>query len=347
MSWLGIDVGGANLKISNSNDIAISKPFPMWSDCQRFEKELVGLLGQAISNTPNAPHSLAATMTGELADCFESKQAGVTYIVDAIQQASTSLRLVSTKYYTVSGHWLDSESAKDNWLDVAAANWAALANFAGSRIQPKLEKACLIDIGSTTTDIVPIVDGKQSATGRTDTTRLANDELVYVGVGRTPISMLVSEFEFQNRNVNVAREAFATIKDALVVLGRVEESPQITNTPDGRPLSLNRCRHRLARTVCADIAELEEHEIHAIATQTLKMAKRLIGQSLDALMDHKQLTGHFVVSGEGDWLAVEIVNDHFPDSKVDQLSKFFSVPEQNCCAPAAAVAWLAELEFGN
>ena len=56
--------------------------------------------------------------------------------------------------------------ARDIPLLVAAANWHGLATWLG-RLAPK-GNALLIDIGSTTTDIIPLLDGVPVPAGLTD-----------------------------------------------------------------------------------------------------------------------------------------------------------------------------------
>ena len=51
-------------------------------------------------------------------------------------------------------------------LLAAASNWHALARFAG-RYVPR-GTGLLVDIGSTTCDIIPLVDGEPASGGRTD-----------------------------------------------------------------------------------------------------------------------------------------------------------------------------------
>ena len=64
--------------------------------------------------------------------------------------------------------------AKENYLEVAGVNWVATAWLVS-----KFIKNCIVvDIGSTTTDIIPIVDGKMVVKGKTDLERLSNGELV-------------------------------------------------------------------------------------------------------------------------------------------------------------------------
>ncbi len=67
-------------------------------------------------------------------------------------------------------------------LTVAASNWVATALV----VADEVPDAILIDMGSTTTDIIPIVGGVVRAIGLTDPDRLASGELVYTGALRTP-----------------------------------------------------------------------------------------------------------------------------------------------------------------
>ncbi len=64
--------------------------------------------------------------------------------------------------------------------DIASANWRASATVVASL----RGDALFIDLGSPTTDIVPIVAGAVAARGYTDAERLASGELVYAGLVR-------------------------------------------------------------------------------------------------------------------------------------------------------------------
>ena len=68
---IGIDVGGANLKIVDGDDVIIHY-CPLWQ-----ESPITKLL------EPYAGRQAAVVMSGELADGFPSKEAGIAFIVDA------------------------------------------------------------------------------------------------------------------------------------------------------------------------------------------------------------------------------------------------------------------------
>src|SRR5439155_1586656 len=148
---------------------------------------------------------MAVTMTGELCDCFATRREGVRHILDAVA-AVIPRDIVSV--YRNDGLFADWEDAYAEPLSAAASNWLALAAFAG-RYAPT-GSALLVDIGSTTSDLIPLRDGVPVPTGRTDTDRLASGELVYTGVRRTPACALLGG--------GGAAEFFATTLDVYLLL---------------------------------------------------------------------------------------------------------------------------------
>ena len=163
---LGLDIGGANLKAATCDGRALSVPFALW----REPRALPGQVRALVRRFPC--RRLAMTMTGELCDCFVSKRAGVHAILDSVVQAApkTPIQVWSTRGQFVAVR----EARADPWR-VAAANWHALATFAG-RFVPD-GAALLIDIGSTTTDIIPLWQGRPMPRGWTDAERLASGAL--------------------------------------------------------------------------------------------------------------------------------------------------------------------------
>src|SRR5438445_198069 len=79
--------------------------------------------------------------------------------------------------------------------------------------------ALLIDIGSTTTDLIPMDRGTVAARGRSDTERLQAGELVYAGIRRTPLCALATELPFRGIPTGLAAELFASTLDVYLTLG--------------------------------------------------------------------------------------------------------------------------------
>ncbi len=154
---LGLDIGGANLKAATSDGRAVSLPFALWREPRALPERLRSLLRQA-------PHErLAVTMTGELCDCFATQREGVGAILDAVVKAAPR---TPTLVWSTTGRFVAIDEARANPERVAAANWHALATFAGRFAAAGA--ALLIDIGSTTTDIIPLWNGEPRPQGWTD-----------------------------------------------------------------------------------------------------------------------------------------------------------------------------------
>jgi probable H4MPT-linked C1 transfer pathway protein len=230
-----LDVGGANLKVAHSSGRACTQPFELWKNPGGLAEALTGLL----ERMPSAD-ALAVTMTGELCDCYATKRQGVRAILDAVQLAAGS---TPVHVWTTDGTFVNPVRARQEPLAAAAANWLALATFAGR--YAARGSALLVDVGSTTTDIVPLRDGRPMPRGRTDPDRLRHRELLYTGVRRTPVAALLG--------ASVAAELFATTLDVYLVLGEVPEDAADRGTADGRAATRRAARARLARMLCADV----------------------------------------------------------------------------------------------
>src|SRR5579871_3260794 len=166
---IGIDIGGANLKLATASGRSVTQVFEIWRTPERLEEVLRSMLVDFLP-----ADALAVTLTAELADCFATKGEGVARILDAVERVAG---LMPVRVWSTQGAFLDPAAARSRPLDVAAANWHALATWAGRWLPGP--GAVLIDIGSTTTDLIPLQNGVPAARGNTDATRLMAGELVY------------------------------------------------------------------------------------------------------------------------------------------------------------------------
>ena len=262
---LGWDVGGANIKAAlvgedrrtpNTGPTVIERPFPLW----REPDGLAAVLAETAERLGNARdvRTMAVTMTAELADCFATKRDGVAFVLDAFRTAFPG---VEPWVYGVDGRFRLAEEARQRPIEVAAANWRASATL----VARTFPDALFLDVGSTTTDIIPIVAGGVAVRGRTDPARLQSGELVYTGALRTPICAIVRSIPLGGRRCRVAAEHFAVAADVYVWLGRIEERDYTCETPDGRGHSRSEAGARLARMICADLEMLGPADITAIA----------------------------------------------------------------------------------
>jgi hypothetical protein len=336
MSWLAFDVGGANLKAADGLGWAHVEPFALW----RAPHELVAALARLMRLAPHAER-IALTMTGELCDCFPTKADGVRHIVAAVQEAAQGLGVF---VYLVGGRFVTVEEACERPLLAAASNWHALARFACKYVDGSA--GLLIDIGSTTTDIIPLVHGHPQPTGFNDTERLLAGELVYTGVGRTPICAVTERLMWRGRQCPVAAELFATTSDAYVLLDCIGEQPGANWTADGRPLTWAFARSRLARMICTDATEFSDDDAIQAAVCIRDAQLAHVRQAmLQVVSQMPQRPETVVASGAGDFLVADLVCDGLGGVRTVSLTSHLSRAAA-IAATAHAVAELARDSSG-
>ncbi len=230
----GYDVGGAHLKVALVEDgraVAVRQiACPLWQGLD----VLGAALDEAKAITAGAAQH-AVTMTGELTEIFPSRATGVVSLV-----AFLSERLgPSARIFMGLKGFGDAAQATSNPDLVASANFLGTAQL----IAAKHKGALLIDMGSTTTDIIAC-DRPQ---GLTDAERLQTGELVYTGLTRTPVPSVTTRGVLAGQWQGLASDCFATMADVRRVLGELPDDVDLHDTADGRGKSVAESLRRLAR----------------------------------------------------------------------------------------------------
>jgi probable H4MPT-linked C1 transfer pathway protein len=327
---LALDIGGANIKVADGQSYARSWPFELWKSPDKLADKLRGCLIESPSHD-----RLVVTMTGELCDCFETKREGVRHIVDATVEAAGDTPVL---FYQTTGEFVSADEACEKYLLTAASNWRALATFAARYCDGK--PGMLIDIGSTTTDIIPIVNGKEAARGRTDSERLGKGELVYMGVERTPICSIIPSLQWRDVSCRVAQEWFATAGDVYLLLGDLREDLSNTNTADGKPFTCDAAHARMARMICGDRELVTRDEVISFATQVREnQIKFLLGNFFVAVGGMRGVPRSIIVSGQGEFLVYSKDGSIFERPTIS-LNELLG-PEISRCATAHALAVIA------
>ena len=330
-SVLGIDVGGANLKAATADGRALSVPFALWREPKNLAKRLREIVRQLQFDR------LAITMTGELCDCFATKREGVHAILDSVVRAAPKR---SVQVWSTCGRFVTLEEARAEPLRVAAANWHALATFAGRFVAQGA--GLLVDIGSTTTDVIPLWEGRPVSKGLTDSGRLAAGELLYTGVRRTPVSALLGQMTVAELGHAVAAELFATMHDVYLVLGLARGEPLNCDTADGRPATRAAAHARLARMSCHDVARFSWGRARRFAREILRYQRSIVEAAINKVAARlPQSPGTIVLSGIGDSLAGAALRCLPRGFRVIALRKKLS-PAVSAAACAYALAVLGE-----
>ncbi len=178
--------------------------------------------------------------------------------IDALSEAAPEIPLYAVD---LEGRLVRVDASEAELLTIAATNWIAEARVLASR-QPD---CLMVDIGSTTTDLIPILDGKLAAQGKRDIERLARGELIYTGALRTPVAAIVSQIPMRGVICRISAEYFAISADVYLALGRLKPEDYTCATPDGREKTKEGALRRLARVACDDSTQLTAGELHAMA----------------------------------------------------------------------------------
>jgi len=333
MTVVGWDIGGANLKQATAGGRAWSMPFELW----RRQHELAAALRQLLEPIAAETTSLTVTMTGELADCFAAKTEGVCQILDAVQAAAEGRNVA---VWSTGGRFVSILNARSQVMSIAAANWHALATWVAREFCSGGEPALLIDIGSTTTDIVAIVNGAPYSLGLTDVTRLQQGALVYTGVRRTPLCGVSPTVRWRGIETPVAAELFATMLDVSILLEDVSEDERDLNTANGKPATKTCAHDRIARMLCCDRDELTYADAVDLARQWRTLQEQLIASRMRKVLQRLPTTcRRIVVSGSGEFLARRVL-DAIPEvacvPRISITDRLGSDVAESVCAYAVA-----------
>lgn len=342
---MGWDIGGAHVKAAVINPagkvIAVyQQPCPLWKGLDQLRNSVMLILDEASAWY----YQQAITMTGELVDLFEDRDDGVKQIIDTM-----TMLLPKTHCLVFAGQQGFLESGQIQVTDyqaIASANWLASASFAAQKVGNGL----FVDIGSTTTDILLLNDGKVLAQGYTDYQRLISQELIYTGIVRTAVMAVAQTARDQDQEIGIMAEYFATMADVYRVTGELNELHDQTETADGAEKTLTASARRLSRMIGSDFF-LEE------LPRWQQFAKNIRDQQLQKIQggcEHRiknvdfSKTNPLIGAGVGRFLVKQIAESL--DYPYLDFAELFPEASNKTglstadCAPAVAVACLA-LDF--
>ncbi|MFM9059718.1 MAG: hydantoinase/oxoprolinase family protein [Planctomycetaceae bacterium] len=333
---IALDVGGANLKASDGRGWTHAEPFSLWREWRRLPEALVRILD------PAAPRRVVATMTGEIADCYTSRAAGVAHIVESLVGAARG-RAADVGIYLVDGRIVPPAEAIRRPLLAAASNWHALARLAAAHAPAP--RSLLVDVGSTTTDVVALVDGVPVPLERDDAGRMRSGELVYTGIERTPLAAIVRVLPHDGLPRPVAAERFADSRDAWLLLGGLPEDPADHDTADGGPATHAAARVRLARALLVEPDDFSSAAAVAAAERCATVQARRVAAALRRVAACRGWQPDAIVlSGHGEALARRALGLTWPYARVVSLGDILGTAASRV-APAHALALIARGEL--
>ncbi len=333
----GVDVGGANTKISIINSDyktqSVSFYFPFWKrKLTDYPKIFLSYLKKL--SPINRIGFFTITMTAELCDIFKTKREGVLKIIELF---SSILPVDKLFFYTVDGNYVNVSKAVQNPVKLAASNWVATGAFFSELLPDSL----IIDMGSTTTDLIIVKDRVVYSKGSTDLKRLLNGELYYTGLLRTPLCALTNRLSFNNKEYSLAAELFAITADVHLILGNINQNQYTCDTPDNGEKTIEASYRRLSRMLCSDVEELSKQDLFKIAKVFERIQFNTVKRGVNKLLNtHLQLQNKPVIlTGIGrKWL--------YKMFKASRLNLSFKLSDElikkdvSDLTPAYAIAYL-------
>ena len=305
---LGLDIGGANTKaafIGTDNGVVrefrtMIQYFPFW---KRKSNQLCAMLSKVKDKLAIQMRldCVGVTLTAELSDVYRTKREGVSQILECVLRVFADEQVY---VMDVDGALISVEAAKAEPLKVASANWAAT----GWMVSKSISDCVVVDVGSTSTSIIPIAESKMATAEKTDFQKLINGELVYTGSLRTNVAATVNAIPLRAGVARVSSELFAQSADVHLILGNIAKKEYTVETADGQGKTRRDALMRLARVVCADIEMISEKEIAQIASYVYSKQIEQIADGLNQVYSRLKLdaktTVPVVVTGLGkDFLA--------------------------------------------
>ncbi len=303
---IGWDIGGAHVKaclLQGGRVVDVEQwACPLWQGMVHLER----VLQRARHRWPalaTARH--AVTMTGEMTDLFENREDGVRRIAALLSEALVPGNANLLHFYGGYRQWFTAAEAGSQWQRIASANWLATASHAAEC----MPEGVLIDIGSTTTDIIAFRAGRVLTASRTDAQRLATGELVYQGVVRTPLCALGPRIAWRGEAFNIMNELFATTADVYRVTAELNPAHDLQPSADNAPKDLPATRRRLARMIGLDARDASIGDWLAFAQAwRARQVDELASQLRRVVQAHGLTSAARAVSaGCGDFLAEDVV----------------------------------------
>jgi len=344
MAVVGWDIGGAHLKAARVENgritAAIQVAAPLRLGLERLAHafaEAKALIGQADCQ--------AVTMTGELADTFSSRAEGVARLTAAAVRELAHSRVM---IYAGRAGFVAPADATMHVTDIASANWFASASVVSRAIGSSL----FMDMGSTTTDIVLIVNGAVAARGYTDAERLANGELVYTGLVRSFLMATANRVPFAGGWTGLIHENFASMADVHRILGSLPDGADQMESADSRAKTVAASQARLARMVGRDVDGADASAWTALAQYFAEAQIRAITDGGMLVLSEGQLPANapIVAAGIGAGLLQEVARRLSRDC-IEFEALINITPgvrtKVSSVAPAAAVAILGSVVYGG
>ena len=302
--FIGWDIGGANTKVSiirnNSSSFNIYRCH-LWESLDSL-KQLVNSICRKYKEESDVINII--TMSGEMCDIFETRDKGVKKILNIFEHVTNENYIFSS-----SKPFFHKLKKKHNTRSISSMNWFATAMF----LETKVQNAIAIDIGSTTTDIMIIKNGRCKNKNFDDFSRLSSSELIYTGVFRTPINALTNQIVINKTRYCIIPESFADMSDIYRILYMIDPKKDYSETCDYRSRTHKNSLKRLSRALGFDYSVKYENILKKISEKIKLIQISMLTNKILGVMKNNFIKSdsiNFVGLGIGRFLVKKICNEN-------------------------------------
>ncbi len=339
---IGWDLGGAHVKAARLDgkgrvEKLIQLPSPLWQGLSYLEHAI-----DSASDALSGPADMhAVTMTGELVDLFSDRCAGVATLVELMCRRFPDSEL---KFFAGQTGFLDGKSASRACRRVASANWLATALVAAQQLPTGL----LLDVGSTTSDLIPLNGGRVVTSGMDDHERMRCQELLYTGVVRTPLMAITTHAPFAGEWVPLMMEHFATTADIYRLTGDLPERADLFPAADQGAKDMTGSARRVARMLGLDLDAADIGAWRKLACFMAEQQMRKLADACDRVLSLGLLPDQAPLIGAGvgaflvERLSLRLERPFIPFDNLFSNLAGSEGARITDCAPAVAVALLAQ-----
>ena len=332
ISYLGIDIGGANLKIIgvNADKKVVYVNYSsckIWKNQHYLDKKLLEL--NKIKTQKKIKCGI--TMSAELCDCFKDRKVGAKQIFKSCENL-----VFDYFFYSKSKNLFLKKGSYNN---IISMNRHSIGRF----LKKKIKNAIVIDFGSTTTDFIVIKNGEILNKNYEDFSRLNNNELLYTGFTRTPIFGISQQIKIQGESLSIIPEFFSDTADIYKVIGQLDTQIDIDKTADGLNRGYSNSLRRVSRSFGFDYNKNHKSLIKKICLELSTIQINKLFMNLLQIQKKFSVQNYpIILSGVGQ----EVVNHFFKKKGLNTIKfeKFLKPSKMNkeasSHAPATSIALL-------
>ncbi len=277
ITHLGIDIGGAHLKVIGINK-SKKVVFVDYKSCKIWEgiENLQAKFRNINKIVKNNSVKCGITMSGEMCDNFKNRLHGAKSLIEESNNLGLNV------FFYVSSKKIFTK--KPNYRQLISFNWHSIGKF----LENEIESCIAIDFGSTTTDFICIKNNKIINKFNDDYSRLNNSELLYTGFTRTPIFGVANQIDYNRKKLKIIPEFFSNTSDVYRVLGKLDEKIDLDDTADKSKKNIKQSLMRLSRSFGLDYnsknlkklkvisRKISSIQLNQISQMTLKLQKKFL-----------------------------------------------------------------------